>query len=74
MGLEEEIELLLRQRHAGIPWVLAVKTGQLGFDSFSNLSDLQFIEGLQAQINALNDAVLILARAIDELSAQDEPS
>jgi hypothetical protein len=73
MGLEEEIKLLLRQRQAGIPWILEVSTGQKDRESVGDLTDFDFIKGLQIQNAALKDAVLILARAIDELSQDESP-
>lgn len=68
MSLEEEIERLLRQRHASVPWLLEVSTGEKDPESFGSLTDLDFIKGLRIQVKALNEAVILLAKAIDELS------
>jgi hypothetical protein len=71
MSLEKEIEDILRRNAAGIPWVLGITTGV--FEPSKKLSQAELLHGLQIQIGALRKSVLILAKAIDELS-QDEPS
>jgi hypothetical protein len=71
--LEDEIKGFLNDRRSGIPWVLRMQTGEGDVRSTDDVSDAELLHGLQIQITALNEAVLMLARAIDELS-HDEPS
>jgi hypothetical protein len=66
MGLEHEIKRFLDQQRAGIPWILRVDIGEISREALHEVSDVEFMHGLQIQISALNEAVLRLARAVDE--------
>lgn len=69
--LEQEIEDLFRRSLAGTPWVIRMTTGE--FSSFEDASLEELIHGLTIQARVHEEAILMLARAIDKLS-QDEPS
>jgi hypothetical protein len=68
VSLEDEIELFLRQRSAGVPRILRAKFEELSPEALGEISDAEFLRGFQIQIKALNEAVIRLAKAIDELS------